>query len=128
MTIVLDLSMPPSVNAIWRSCRGRNGKPRFYLHPKYEAWKRECDGRVWTAGWPGGWAKAKQSLPIRIPVIVRVVLDAKRRRGDCDNRLKVVLDLLQRSRIIANDSLVEKVSAEWGEAPIGCRVAIEALR
>ena len=118
MTLVLDLPMPPSVNAIWRSTAKR-GKPQYYLDAKYKAWKKECDALVWVAGATGA--------ALREPVTVAIYLNASKRRGDADNRIKAVLDWLQRARIIVNDSQVEKVSAEWGEAPSGCRVTIEAV-
>ena len=125
--IVLDLPMPPSVNAIWRAKRGLDGKPRFYLDTRYARWKQACDGLVWVAGWEGGWGK-KHKLPIRDDVSVSVTLNDRKRRGDADNRLKAVCDMLQRSRIIVNDKQVVSASIAWGEAPTGCRVTIEPAR
>ena len=116
--LVLDLPMPPSVNAIWRSRRGTNGKPMFYLDHKYKAWKLECDG-IYMATRP--------KVRFRGPVKVDIILSRAKRRGDTDNRQKALLDFLQRAEIVANDSQVEDVRARWGEAPSGCRVTVEIL-
>lgn len=40
--------------------------------------------------------------------------EKRRRNSDIDNRIKPVLDALQRFGVIENDSLAEKVTATWG--------------
>lgn len=123
--IVLDLPFPPTANSIWRTVMIA-GKPRHLLSKKYREWKTACDEKFWVAGWARGWAKEGIQTPIRTPVDVQIVLDRSKRRGDTDNRIKPCLDWLQRSGVIANDSQVDKVSAEWGEAPEGVRITISA--
>lgn len=114
--LVIDLARPPSVNRIWRSRTGANGKPQFYLDGRYATWKRDCDNRCLAAGW--------HKTPIKGPFKATVTLDASRRVGDADNRLKACLDWLQRAGIIENDKLAETVTVRWGRAPEGCRVRL----
>lgn len=114
--VVIDLPMPPSVNRLWRI--GHHGG--MYLHPAYEAWKTQVGLTLVVSGRP----KPRIAGPFR----ARIVLDASRRRGDCDNRIKAVLDALHRYRVTDDDSLCTHVSAEWGDdAPLGCRVTLEAV-
>lgn len=115
----IDLPMPPSVNAIWRSRRGLDGRPSFYLDHKYKQWKLHCDG-IYMATRP--------RTKFRAPVKVDITLDRSRKRGDADNRIKAVQDWLQRAAIVADDKQVEDVRAHWGEAPSGCRVVVEAIQ
>lgn len=119
---LIAIPFPPSVNRIWKPTTRRRklkGKPGFYLDAKYTAWKGEAD-KV---------ALAQKPLPrIAGRFSARLVLDTARRRSntDADNRVKVVMDWLQRVEVITNDSQADRVSVEWGEAPEGCRVYLEA--
>ncbi len=110
--MILDLPMPPSVNRIWRRGRGKV----VYLDPKYRAWRKEADALAMFRDW-----RRKRN---KGPFMCSIVHNAAKRRGDADNRIKAVLDWLQRAEIIENDSLAEFVSAEWGNAPEGCRVTL----
>lgn len=118
----IALPFPPSVNSIWRSRIGKGGKPRFFLDPKYEAWKKASDGAFYAAH--------PRPKSVAGAFVVSIVLDhgsSLRRLGaDVDNRAKAVLDWLQRVKLIEDDKFAEKVTIEWGLAPEGCRVEIEA--
>ena len=114
--LIIDLPAPPSVNSVWRSRQGKNGKPQYYLDGKYKAWKRECDQLCIAHGW------AKQAVTGPYSVILR--LSQAKRRGDCDNRLKATLDWLRKAGLTEDDSKCERSTAEWGEAPMGCRVFV----
>lgn len=114
----LSWPMPPSVNRIWRSRRGSNGKPSFYLDRRYETWKRVVDNLV----------MATRPRPrITGHFTVSITLNEGKRRGDADNRAKVILDALQRCAIIENDKLADSVLVRWGYAPEGCRVDLRAV-
>lgn len=117
--LVLELPFPPSVNSIWRSRCGINGKPMFYLDRQYQAWKLECDGVFWTM--------FPKPMPFSGPVKVDITLDKTRKKGDADNRQKAVNDWLQRALIVANDRQIEDTRSHWGTAPTGCRVVVEAI-
>lgn len=115
--VTINLSFPPSVNRIWRSRTGHNGKPQFYLSPRYASWKRDNDNRV-MAMRPRPRVKGRFSATITLS-------DKKRRaNSDADNRVKAILDFLQRAEIIENDSLADAVTVRWGYAPDGVRVVL----
>lgn len=110
----LDLPYPPSTNRIWR----RAGT-RIIRSAKYEAWKRAANGL----------AMAQKPLPhVAGAFAATIVLSTACRRSnaDADNRVKAVLDWLQSVGCIENDSKAERVTVQWGEAPEGCRVTLEA--
>jgi Holliday junction resolvase RusA-like endonuclease len=111
----IDLAMPPSVNSIWRINRFRN-KP--YLSERYKTWKRDSDNRYL--------ANKKTWLPVKGHFSARITLDEKRRRNsDADNRIKCLLDFLQRVGLIENDKLCDSLTVTWGWAPEGCRVLLQ---
>jgi crossover junction endodeoxyribonuclease RusA len=107
--VTLELPYPPTANTIWRRGRGRT-----YLNPKYKAWQAEANGMFMQQ-------KAAKTVgtPIVGPFEVHLTFsDKKRRKGsDLDNRVKPVLDQMQKLGVIENDSLAEKVTACWGPVP-----------
>ena len=107
--------MPPSVNSLWRSGTGFDGKRRYHLSARYETWKRTFDSVV-MAMVPR--PKVKGNFHITI------TLNAAKRKGDADNRAKAVLDALQRCAIIENDKLADSVTIRWGHAPEGCQIML----
>lgn len=108
----IRLPFPPSVNDMYLNNKGagRGRKPS----PEYRAWKNQ-------AGWE---LKAQHAKAVGGIVEVRIDLDDSR-RGDADNRIKAVLDLLVEHRVLRGDSkkFVKRVSAGW-ETVAGCRVSI----
>ena len=116
---VLHLPFPPSVNRIWRiSMKGK--RPSVYLDKKYEAWKRECDGLLMAM-------RPRPRVPGHFSAVIH--LDERRRRTntDADNRIKPVLDWLQRAGVIDNDALADDVTAYWADTTDGCTVALFPL-
>ena len=115
---VLDLPFPPSVNRIWRMRKG-GGKP--YLDTRYQTWKRVADNLYL--------ANKRNWLPVKGNFRATITLDiAHRGRTDLDNRIKALLDWLQRAKIIENDSLCDGLNVKWGRAPDGCRVELRPTR
>lgn len=124
--IVIDLPFPPSINRIWRaSAVIKSGSQKVYLAPTYKAWKSEADALLMTQrGWmmrrlTGDFAAQIDLCPPKGHV-----------RGDLDNRIKAVLDFLQRATIVANDKHCQRVLAQWvkpEEAPHGCRVTVKPM-
>jgi Holliday junction resolvase RusA-like endonuclease len=114
--IVIDLPMPPSVNAIWRSARRRVFRSKAYLD-----WLRAADAEL----------MARRQMPkkkINGPFAAHVTLSRKHARGDLDNHAsKVLLDFLQSREFIANDRNCQHLTAEWGETAAGCRVVLRAI-
>ena len=116
MTTIVDLPFPPSVNRIWRISKNST---RPHLDTRYASWKRVCDNLA-TAN-KRAWA------PVTGPFEAVVTLDENyryRATSDADNRLKAVMDWLQRAKLIENDKLAQRTVIQWGHAPEGCRVEI----
>jgi crossover junction endodeoxyribonuclease RusA len=108
---VIDLPLPPSVNRLWRSNRGR-----VHRSDPYAAWLREA-----------GWALLQQR-PKRLTGWVRVSIAAgvpDRRRRDLDNLLKALLDLLVQHQVIETDADVAALDARWDDLVPGGRVCLE---
>lgn len=116
--VVIDCPMPPSVNRLWRHRRDRK-KP--YLDARYASWKRVFDSII----------MATVPRPkVRGHFAATITLSAAKRKdnSDADNRVKALLDALQKCAIIENDSLADSVTVCWGHAPEGCRVMLIPLR
>jgi Holliday junction resolvase RusA-like endonuclease len=91
--------LPPSVNHLWRTGRGK-----VYRSSTYDAWRKE-------AGW-----ELQVQKPGRVEGAVEVTISAGKpdcRRRDCDNLPKAILDLLTAHQVIADDSLVASITARW---------------
>lgn len=106
--VTLELPFPPSVNGIWRY----SGK-RAYASKQYAAWKKEAD--AWFMK-----QRAEKTIgtPIKGAFEVHMAFSTTKRRknADLDNRIKVVMDALQKFELIENDSKCQKLTATW--APV----------
>ena len=111
--MIIDLPMPPSANNLW----GRSKQGVVYTKPHYAKWQKLCQGYCLAAGW--------HKTPIKGPYTAEITLDSNYHRGDLDNRVKAVLDILVKMGVTDDDSLCAKPSSRWGYAPLGCRVRIE---
>lgn len=119
--IVIDLPYPPSVNRLWRSTAAE--KNRVYLSPAYVKWKDAADVLLLGAK---GWRAQKITGAFHIEIALCPTAQGHP-RGDLDNRIKAVLDYLQRVEIIHNDKHCQRLLAEWVDragAPNGCRVKV----
>ena len=114
--IVMHLPFPPSVNAVWRSNRGRVHKSSAYIS--------------WQAVAGQEWMTQKIKQPRFLPgdfSLILVLVNPDRRRRDLDNRLKACLDFCKLHRVIQDDSLARKIYLRWGtkkEAPLGARLIL----
>ena len=95
----ITLPFPPSVNRYWRAYRGRVCK--------------SADAKAYQekAGWE---AKAAGIQPITGKVAVTLHFYRPIRRGDLDNRVKVLLDALQ-GIAYADDNQVNEIHAHQGD-------------
>ena len=119
--LIIDLPYPPSVNKIWRSASALSQK-RVYLAPSYLHWKKHADALLMSTR---GWMVRKIAGPFSIDI--DLCPPPKQQRGDLDNRIKAVLDFLQRCTVISNDRHCQRLVAQWVEksaAPQGCRVTL----
>lgn len=89
----IALPMPPSVNKLFANVRGR-GRIRTR---EYKSWSHQA---IWTII-----CKCPQPRLIKPPYTVRISLPVKM-RGDLDNRVKAVLDVLVKSGVMDDDSHV----------------------
>lgn len=109
---ILDLPPPVSVNKL-RKIDWSGAK-------RAKNWRRVANGYLMTM-------KVKPAKLQRFEI--RVVLDEASVRCDADNAIKMVVDYLRLVEMIADDSPkhMRRVTVEWGEAPLGCRVTIKPL-
>jgi crossover junction endodeoxyribonuclease RusA len=116
--VVIDLPFPPSVNRLWRS-RSTDGASQVYLSPSYVKWKKAADAMA--LGTPFGF------VPGAFEAAINVCPPKGKVRGDLDNRIKAVLDWLQRVGVVADDKHCQRLMIEWVDAvraPHGCRVFV----
>ena len=120
--ITLSLPMPPSVNRIWRIAYDRHGgKRRMIKSDRYATWQQSAHGYYLQQG-----GHRQEKIPGHFEA--HIVLDASRRRNsDADNRTKVVLDALQRFGLITDDKFCDRLTVEWGHAPLGCIVTVSPV-
>lgn len=111
--ITLTLPTPPSTNRLFRNVPGR-GRVKT---TEYTSW-------INTAGW--SLASQLVGQANQIPGKVKVSILFRRTRGDLDNLVKPVLDLLVKHGTISDDRHVEAVSARWSDQTTGCLVLVEA--
>jgi hypothetical protein len=106
--VVLQLPLPPSVNQF----KGKLGN----RSPCVKQWIREAD-----AGFIGRFEKLPQ-------IIGRFECEIEFQRGryDLDNRIKPLMDWLQRVQIIQNDKLCERLEVTWGPKNSGCLVRLRS--
>jgi len=105
-----SLPLPPSVNSLWRT-----GRARMYRSKKYLEWIDECMETF-----------AERNVPqIDYPFAIEIALGKpSKRRMDLDNRIKAVMDLLERAGVIADDCWAWHITVYWKEDLKGCQVTI----
>jgi crossover junction endodeoxyribonuclease RusA len=109
--VKLTLPYPPSANRYWRSCRGR-------VVPSTEAiaYKRSV----------GLLCRAARAPKLSGDVVVTVEVFRPARRGDLDNRLKVLLDAL-RGYVFDDDDQVVAIHAQRRDDKERPRVELEVV-
>lgn len=90
----------------------------MYLDAKHKAFRKEV----------GQLALATRPRPrVKGEFVAEIALNSRRVWGDVDNRIKSLLDALQRAGVIENDRHCRKLTIEWTgpeQAPMGCRVVL----
>ena len=109
--IEYTLPFPPTDNNLYINARGKRPRVRS---PEYRAW-------IERAGWK---LKSQQPKPLGVRAFIQIDLD-ERRKGDCSNRTKALLDLLVTHGVLEDDSkkYVRRVSVGW-EKVRECRVIL----
>jgi crossover junction endodeoxyribonuclease RusA len=114
--ITLVLPLPPSVNAAYRNVRGK-GRAKTQ---KYRDW--EADAGVYLMQqreWKSQKVNGSYELDIRLPENIK---------GDIDNRIKCVSDLLVSVGAVEDDKHARRVSIErHADVPeLDCYVTVKA--
>lgn len=101
-SVVLTLPFPPSVNNLFFNVAGRGRVPT----PRYAEWLNEAAWIIAEArpGRVGG--RFEAHLLVGRP---------DNRRRDLDNLFKPVLDCAVKNRLVTDDSLAEKITAQWSD-------------
>lgn len=107
--LVLDLPLPPSVNRV----TARLGNSSTIV----KTWIRQADFHVLLQkqrilDWHTAGAFALH------------VTWSEDSSGDIDNRIKILLDYLQRIELVENDRHCRHLTVCYGDAPEGCRVRL----
>jgi len=113
--IIVDLPFPPSTNRIWRA-RGQ----RVYRSQEYIEWCEAADMHVMAA-------RQYPKRKINGPFEAQILLKPHRLGLDLDNRIKAVLDWAQSRSIIENDKHCRRLTAEWREQEVECRLTLRSL-
>ena len=110
----LVLPLPPSVNRLWRS-----GKGRMYRSAKYSAWRTEA---IISIRMQTGHAR----LDGRYAISVAFQRPDKRRR-DLDNLLKALSDALVTAGVVRDDCDAEEIHLCWRGEGRSCEVTLVAI-
>lgn len=112
---ILTLPIPPSINGAWINLpKGGRAKSK-----KYTTW-------IKAAGWE---LLAQRPRRVVGPYEIRIILGKKRNRGDADNRIKAVVDLLVKHGIVEDDRRMVSVTCGWSEEVEAgkAKVIVEAI-
>ena len=116
----LTLPVPPSANLYWRDRVQRLGDGRHIVQRYKTGEARQYQVLVSQTALAAGYRPVK--LPQ--PVVIRVTWFREAKRGDLDNRLKVLLDAIQ-GTVYENDSQVVEIHAYREEDKARPRVELE---
>lgn len=111
---MIALPMPPSVNALFVQSRMGSRRGRA-PSPQYVKWEREAGQALERQPWP------ECAPPYAVTIAVNID-----RRGDIDNRVKPILDLLVKHGVIAGDQWVDALFVRRDRTVAGCTVHIES--
>lgn len=111
--MIITLPLPPTANLYWRVWRGR-----AVVSTEARAYKRGAALAALAQG-------VRPILDGEVAVVMRVF--RRTRRGDLDNRLKVLLDAL-RGIAYRDDSQVARLEAIQSEDAKNPRVEVEIFR
>ena len=114
MSFVVTLPMPPSVNHYWR--HGRNGT---YISAEGKAYRAEVLRRC----------KSPVVLYPHQRLAVTLTLHANSRRPyDVDNRMKSILDALEKAGVYSNDGQIDRLEDVRGEISAEAHFVVEVAR
>ena len=104
----LELPAPPSVNRFTKKLGNKS--------PEVIRWANIADKYLYLK---------RHYLRLSCEFELSITWSASNfKKSDIDNRVKPLLDWLQRVEVISNDKLCRKLTVEWGWAPEGCLLKI----
>ena len=106
--MLLDLSWPPSVNAMWRHVV-IHGRPRVLLSEQGRAYRDQINRDLWH----NGYTHAQSFGSARLQLWITAFPPDKRKR-DLDNVLKGLFDALEKSGLFNDDQQIDKITLERG--------------
>lgn len=107
---MICLPLPPSVNEMYRQAAFKGGRGRT-ITPKYAEWREKAADSLTLQSW---------DMPAPpYGVTIRVNID---NRGDIDNRVKAVLDLLVKHGVLTGDQWVNALHVYRDRTIDGCTV------
>ena len=112
---LLFLPMPPSSNNCFFNLPNMKGRAKS---GEYKTWIAEAGLRL----------KAQRPLKFLGDVEVHYRFGPRNRRGDVENRIKPVSDLLSAYGVIKDDRYIVKLTAEWAGDIRGVEVTVVALQ
>lgn len=101
-TIKYNIPVPPSVNAMWCNSYNKSGKGRH----KSASYKKWIDEAIILLNEQG-------IISVDGHIELDIFIARPSKKSDIDNRIKAIPDLLQRSNIIKNDNLINRIQIEW---------------
>jgi Holliday junction resolvase RusA-like endonuclease len=106
---MIELPLPPSTNNLFINLPGK-GRVRSGA---YKAWERQASASLTFASW---------DMPTKpYTVTIRLNMD---HRGDIDNRVKAVLDLLVRHGVLEGDQWVNELHVYRDRTVAACQVVL----
>jgi crossover junction endodeoxyribonuclease RusA len=112
VTASFSIPLPPSLNNIFFN-KPHGGRAKTTA---YKNWLEEAALRI-----------RMQRVPvIEGEVSVHVTIQRPNAQSDLDNRIKAVLDALQKSGVLKNDKQVSELHARWG-AVEGATVLVSSI-
>lgn len=106
-----ELPYPPTANNLFTTAPGKRVKSR-----EYKSWRLEAMQMIMAQG--------RRAIEGHVSISILVVRPDKRKR-DVSNLIKAVEDVLVEMRVIRDDSLVARVSAQWAGSGPACVVLIQ---